>query len=44
MKKYNKPYIEEEIIKIEDIIAASNEYDINSYHDGDNEFTPIPKP
>lgn len=31
MKNYSKPFIEEEILELEDIIAASNTvYDINS--------------
>ena len=30
MKNYSKPFIEEEILKLEDIIASSNdEYDTN---------------
>jgi hypothetical protein len=39
MKKYIKPEIEEEILKIEDIICASSEIDVaNIWHDGDNDF------
>ena len=37
MKKYDKPIIEEEIIELEDIIAASS-YDIDVYRDGDKDF------
>ena len=38
MKKYDKPIIEEEIIELEDIIAASSSYDIDVYRDGDKDF------
>ena len=39
MRKYNKPFIEDETIILEDIIAASNEVDIDeSAHDGDEDF------
>ena len=39
MKNYIKPFIEEEEIILEDIIAASGDVDIdNVYHDGDNDF------
>lgn len=38
MKEYIKPFIEDEEIELEDVIAASGETDINNYHDGDNDF------
>lgn len=39
MKKYIKPIIEEEEIEIEDVIAASNDADIDSiWKDGDEDF------
>ncbi len=39
MRDYIKPIIEEEEIELEDIIAASNDADIDSiYKDGDEDF------
>ena len=39
MKDYIKPIIEDEEIEIEDVIAASNEGDIDDMvKDGDNDF------
>ena len=39
MRKYNKPFIEDETIILEDIIASSNEVDIDeSAHEGDEDF------
>ena len=39
MKEYIKPIIEDEEIEIEDVIAASNEGDIDDMvKDGDNDF------
>ena len=38
MKKYEKPLIEEEILELEDIIAASSDTDIDDFNDVDNDF------
>ena len=39
MRDYIKPIIEEEEIELEDIIAASNDVDIEEvYKDGDDDF------
>ena len=37
MKEYIKPYIEDEIIDIEDIVASSADID-QIAHDGDSDF------
>ena len=38
MKDYIKPYLEEEEIELDDVIAASSDTDIDKYKDGDNDF------
>ena len=38
MKEYIKPTIEDEEIELEDVIAASNDTDIDDWNDGDKDF------
>ena len=38
MKEYIKPTIEDEEIELEDVIAASNDTDIDDWNNGDNDF------
>lgn len=38
MKEYNKPYIEDEEIELEDVIAASGEGDVNNPDESDPFF------